>query len=170
MRRPAVFFDRDGVLNHDKGYVHKPEDFHWRDGAREAIRLCNERGAFAFVVTNQAGVARGFYDEAAVQALHRWIDEDLASDGIHIDAYEYCPDHPEGTVAAYAKASHRRKPNPGMIQDLFGKWACDARRSFLIGDQDSDVAAAAAAGIPGYQIEDDVTAQVKARLDVPGLF
>jgi len=169
VRRPAVFFDRDGVLNHDKGYVHKPEDFHWRDGAKDAIRICNERGAFAFVVTNQAGIARGHYEEGAVHALHRWIDEGLARDGIHIDAYEYCPDHPEGSVAAYAKTSHRRKPNPGMIHDLFNKWGCDAARSFLIGDQDSDIDAAGAAGIPGYKVEDDIAVQVMTRLDLLGL-
>jgi D,D-heptose 1,7-bisphosphate phosphatase len=169
VRRPAVFFDRDGVLNHDKGYVHKPEDFHWRDGAREAIRLCNERGVFAFVVTNQAGVARGYYGEEAVQDLHRWMDEELATIGAHIDAFEYCPDHPDGSVAAYAKTSLRRKPAPGMILDLFGKWNCDRTRSFLIGDQDSDVAAALAAGISGHKVAENIAAQVAVQLDMMGI-
>jgi D-glycero-D-manno-heptose 1,7-bisphosphate phosphatase len=168
-RRPAVFLDRDGVLNHDSGYVHKPEEFHWRAGAADAIRLCNERGVFVFVVTNQAGVARGFYDEGAVHALHRWMDEQLAAHGAHIDAYEYCPDHPEGTVAAYAKASSRRKPEPGMLLDLFGKWNCNREKSFLVGDQPSDIAAALAAGIPGYQAEDNLAAQLEARLDALGI-
>lgn len=167
--RPAIFFDRDGVLNHDRGYVHRPDDFHWREGAKEAIRLCNERGAFAFVVTNQAGVARGFYDETAVHDLHRWIDEELAQHCAHIDAYEYCPDHPDGTVSAYAKSSPRRKPAPGMIMDLFAKWRCDRTKSFLIGDQESDIAAATAAGIAGYKPQDDLAAQISRLLDALGI-
>lgn len=149
LRRPAVFFDRDGVLNHDDGYTHDPHGFRWIDGAREAIRRVNDAGWFAFVVTNQAGVARGYYDEAAVEALHRWMNADLRTIGAHIDAFRYCPHHPDGTVAGYAKACDWRKPGPGMLTDLLGKWPVDARRSFLIGDKASDLEAARRAGIHG---------------------
>lgn len=149
LRRPAVFFDRDGVLNHDDGYTHDPHGFRWIDGACEAVRRVNDAGWFAFVVTNQAGVARGYYDEAAVQALHRWMNADLRTIGAHIDAFRYCPHHPDGTVGGYAKACDWRKPGPGMLTDLLDKWPVDAGRSFLLGDKASDLEAARRAGIRG---------------------
>lgn len=146
-RRPAVFFDRDGVLNVDHGYVHRPEQWQWMPGAREAIRLCNDRGWLVFVVTNQAGVAHGYYDEAAVVALHGWVSGELAAAGAHVDAFEYCPHHPDGRVEAYRRACRRRKPGPGMIEDLLSRWPVDVARSWLVGDKDSDLEAARAAGI-----------------------
>lgn len=147
--RPAMFFDRDGVLNRDDGYTHRPDQFEWIAGAREAIRLCNDQGRLVFVVTNQAGVAKGFYDEATVRALHGWMAEELAAVGAHVDAFEYCPHHPDGTVSHYSKACRRRKPAPGMIEDLLKAWPVDKSRSLLVGDKDSDIEAAAAAGIGG---------------------
>lgn len=150
LRRPAVFFDRDGVLNADTGYVHRQEDFAWLPGAKEAIRLCNDRGWLAFVVTNQAGVAHGHYPQSAVEALHGWMDEELAAVGAHIDAYEYCIHHPDGKLAGHRRACRRRKPEPGMILDLLDRWPVDKTRSFLVGNMPSDIKAAAAAGIPGH--------------------
>ncbi|UVO31824.1 HAD family hydrolase [Bradyrhizobium arachidis] len=147
--RPAVFFDRDGVLNHDAGYLFEASKFKWIDGAREAVRLVNEAGYFAFVVTNQSGVARGFYEESDVQALHRWMAEELAAVGAHIDAFEYCPDHPEAVVERYRRDSDRRKPGPGMITDLMKRFPVAADGSLLIGDQERDLEAARAAGIRG---------------------
>jgi D-glycero-D-manno-heptose 1,7-bisphosphate phosphatase len=149
MRRPAVFFDRDGVLNHDAGYTHRIEDFRWVDGAREAIRLLNDRGWYVFVVTNQAGVARGYYDEADVQRLHRWMNEDLASIGAHIDDFRYCPHHVDGSRSNYSIRCGCRKPAPGMILDLIKKWPVQIGDSFLLGDKQSDLNAAQAAGIRG---------------------
>ncbi len=147
--RPAIFLDRDGVLNVNHGYVHSPDAFDWIEGARAAVRACNDRGMLVFVVTNQAGVAHGYYDEASVEALHGWINERLAEDGAHVDAFEYCPHHAEGKVEAYRRDCRRRKPGPGMIEDLLARWNVDASRSLLVGDSDSDVAAAQAAGIAG---------------------
>lgn len=168
--RPAVFFDRDGVLNADTGYVHRKEDFAWLEGARDAIRLCNDRGVFAFVVTNQAGVARGLYDEASIQGLHAWIDEELADVGAHIDAYEYCAHHPDGVVETYRAACRRRKPEPGMILDILAEWPVDRARSFLIGDKQSDVDAAAAAKIEGYRYTGgNLSAIITARLKELGV-
>lgn len=146
-RRGAVFFDRDGVLNHDYGYVHRIEDFHWIDGAMETIRAVNDEGRFAFVVTNQAGVARGLYTENHVHKLHSWMNRELARIGAHIDDFAYCPYHPEGIVPQFARGCDRRKPAPGMILDLMSKWPVDPSRSVLVGDKDSDLAAADAAGI-----------------------
>jgi D,D-heptose 1,7-bisphosphate phosphatase len=149
LRRPALFFDRDGVLNADTGYVHRKEDFQWLEGARAAIRLCNDRGWFVFVVTNQAGVAHGHYPESAVDTLHGWMDEELARDGAHVDAYEYCAHHPDGKLARHRRACRRRKPEPGMILDLLERWPVDKAGSFLVGNMPSDIQAAQAAGISG---------------------
>jgi D-glycero-D-manno-heptose 1,7-bisphosphate phosphatase len=150
LRRPAVFFDRDGVLNHDSGYTFEADKLQWIDGAREAVKAVNDAGYFAFVVTNQSGIARGFYEESHVLELHRWMADELASVGAHIDAFEYCPDHPDGTIARYRRISARRKPAPGMITDLLGRFPVDAAGSFLIGDKPSDIAAANAAYLRGY--------------------
>ncbi|QOG17186.1 D-glycero-alpha-D-manno-heptose-1,7-bisphosphate 7-phosphatase [Bradyrhizobium sp. SEMIA] len=154
MVRPAVFFDRDGVLNHDHGYVFETSKFEWRDGAREAVKLVNDAGYFAFVVTNQSGVARGLFEESDVQALHRWISKELATIGAHIDAFEYCPDHPEAIIERYRRVSDRRKPGPGMITDLLKRFPVAADRSILIGDKPSDLEAAEAAGIQGLLFQD----------------
>jgi D-glycero-D-manno-heptose 1,7-bisphosphate phosphatase len=150
LRRPAVFFDRDGVLNHDSGYTFETHKLKWIDGAREAVKAVNDAGCFAFVVTNQSGVARGLYEESHVQRLHRWMADEMAAIGAHIDAFEYCPDHPDGTIERYRRVSPRRKPAPGMITDLFGRFHVDADHSVLIGDKASDLEAAHAAGLKGH--------------------
>ncbi|MGN8549062.1 HAD family hydrolase [Bradyrhizobium sp. 13971] len=149
-RRPAVFFDRDGVLNQDIGYLFESHKLVWIDGAREAVKAVNDMGYFAFVVTNQSGVARGFYEETHVRQLHNWMADELGRIGAHIDAFEYCPFHPEGTVDRYRQVSHRRKPSPGMINDLLERFPVDVERSFLVGDQPTDLEAARAAGLKGY--------------------
>ena len=150
LRRPAVFFDRDGVLNHDLGYVFETSRLKWIDGAREAVKAVNDAGYFAFVVSNQSGVARGFFEERDVQALHRWMADNMAEMGAHIDAFEYCPDHPDGTIERYRRVSDRRKPAPGMITDLLSRFPVDAEQSILIGDKTDDLEAARAAGLQGY--------------------
>jgi D-glycero-D-manno-heptose 1,7-bisphosphate phosphatase len=153
LRQPATFFDRDGVLNKDSGYTHKRDEFHWIDGAKAAIKQANDDGRFVFVVTNQAGVARGYYDEAAVQDLHAWMNEDLRRDGAHIDDFRYCPHHPEGIVPELSILCECRKPNPGMIESLLAEWPVDLSDSVLIGDKESDLQAAAAAGVSGFQFD-----------------
>ncbi|HEX9214888.1 MAG TPA: HAD-IIIA family hydrolase [Bradyrhizobium sp.] len=169
LRRPAVFFDRDGVLNHDSGYTFEAHKLEWIEGAREAVRAVNDAGYFAFVITNQSGVARGYYEEQHVVALHRWMADQMAEVGAHIDAFEYCPDHPDGTVARYCRTSDRRKPGPGMITDLAQRFPVDMTRSMVIGDKPSDIEAAQAAGLPGHLFEGgNLETFVKQRLNPAG--
>ncbi len=164
-RRPAVFFDRDGVLNVDRGYVHASHQVEWVQGAKTAVKLLNDAGFYVFVVTNQAGVAKGLYEEEAIETLHRWMAEELAAEGAAIDDWRYCPYHPDGSVAAYRSAHPWRKPNPGMLLDLLAGWPVDVNRSFLVGDKISDIEAARAAGMPGYLFEGgDLAAFVRERL------
>jgi D-glycero-D-manno-heptose 1,7-bisphosphate phosphatase len=150
MKRPAVFFDRDGVLNEDSGYVFEASKLRWIGGARESVKVANDAGYFVFVITNQSGVARGLYEESHIEALHKWMADDLARIGAHIDAFEYCPFHPEAGIERYRQVSYRRKPAPGMITDLLGRFPVDVSRSILIGDKPTDLEAARAAGIKGY--------------------
>ncbi|GLK84723.1 HAD-IIIA family hydrolase [Ancylobacter defluvii] len=151
--RPAVFFDRDGTLNRDAGYTHRVEDLVWMPGAREAVAHANAAGYLVFVVTNQAGVARGHYDEAAILSFHRAMQHQLSAVGGHIDAIEWCPHHIEATVEAYRRDCRRRKPGPGMLEDLLAAWPVDTTRSIMIGDTEADMQAAAAAGIRGRRYE-----------------
>jgi D-glycero-D-manno-heptose 1,7-bisphosphate phosphatase len=160
MKKPAIFFDRDGVLNEDSGYVFETSKLRWVEGAREAVKAANDAGYFVFVVTNQSGVARGLYEEAHVDALHKWMADDLATIGAHIDAFEYCPYHPEAVIERYRRVSPRRKPAPGMIKDLLERFPVDVGRSILIGDKPTDLEAARAAGVRGYLFSDGNLAEL----------
>lgn len=149
-RRPAVFFDRDGVLNRDAGYCYRVEDLEWIPGAVEAIRCVNESGAFAIVVSNQAGVARGRFREADIDSFHSAMSAQLAAAGAHIDAFYFCPYHPDAVDAEWRHPDHPdRKPNPGLIRRASTEWPIDMAASLLIGDKGSDMEAARRAGIRG---------------------
>src|SRR5262249_34348874 len=161
-RRPAAFLDRDGVLNIDHGYAYRPEQLEWVEGAAEAVRLLNEAGYYVLVVTNQSGVARGFYDEAAVQSLHAHMQDILSRHGARIDAFYYCPHHPDGSIKSFAVQCRCRKPGPGMLEQAAREWPIDIGASFLIGDRDHDLAAAAAFDIRGIKFD----AQTASLVDV----
>ena len=153
LRKPAAFLDRDGTLNHDAGYTHKIADFRWLDGARTAIKELNDAGYLVFIVTNQAGIARGFYDADAVETLHDWMREDLATIGAHIDDIRFCPHHPEGSVPEFTKACDHRKPGTGMLDSLIDEWSPDLSASFMLGDSDKDVTAGTRAGLFSRKVE-----------------
>ncbi len=148
--RKALFLDRDGVINVDHGYVGSRDRFEWVDGALEAIRYATTAGWHVFIVTNQSGVARGYYDEAAVRALLDWIGDEARAAGGTVDDVRYCPHHPDGTIEAYRQPHPWRKPLPGMLLDLIEAWEIDPSRAVMVGDQDTDMQAAAAAGAAGH--------------------
>lgn len=150
-RKPAIFFDRDGVLNEDSGHIGSIDRFVWTEGAREAVRRVNRAGYYAFVVTNQAGIAKGLYSEADYRAVRRHMSDELAEIGAHLDDERYCPFHPDATIDAYRKVSDWRKPGPGMLLDLMRRWPVDRSASIMIGDRDTDMQAAAAAGVAGLR-------------------
>ncbi|WP_231037557.1 D-glycero-alpha-D-manno-heptose-1,7-bisphosphate 7-phosphatase [Pectinatus frisingensis] len=147
----AVFFDRDGVLNRDIGYLYRIEDFHWIKGAIESIKKFNERNYYTFVVTNQSGVARGYYTEQDIKILHNWINTQLTKYGAHIDEFFYCPHYEYGIIKRYSHFCECRKPNPKMIDDACKKYYLNKKMSLLIGDRDSDIICAKNAGIKGYK-------------------
>lgn len=153
--RNVLFLDRDGVINVDVGYLSGPAQLEFIPGAIEAMKEAQTRGYDIIVVTNQSGVARGYYTEEDVQALHAEMSRRLEAEGVHILAYYYCPHHPEGTVEAYKKACDCRKPNPGMLTKAIEEWHVDVDGSFLVGDKPSDVEAAEAIGMRAYPFEED---------------
>jgi D-glycero-D-manno-heptose 1,7-bisphosphate phosphatase len=148
--RPAAFLDRDGILNEDIGYAHRPDQIVWIPGAKDAVRLLNQSGFHVFVVTNQAGIARGHYTERHVEDLHDWMRGELSRHGARIDDFRYSPFHPDFDDGRFTHIAHWRKPGPGMLIDLMRAWPVERRRSFLIGDRESDVEAARAADLAGY--------------------
>lgn len=149
-RRKAVIFDRDGVLNVDHGYVAEIEKLEWIKGARHAVRLCNEAGVLAIVATNQSGIGRGYYEEAAMHALHEKMRGDLAVMGAWLDAIYFCPFHPQAEREELRHPDHPdRKPNPGMVLRAMADWELQPADIVLIGDKETDMEAARRAGVTG---------------------
>lgn len=154
--KPALFLDRDGVINVDRGYVSKIEDFEFIPGAAEAIAAFNARNWHVFVVTNQSGIARNYYTEDDMHALHRQMEAELAKrTGAIIDRIYYCPYHDAGENPAYRKDSYDRKPAPGMLIQAMTDFHVNKEQSFLIGDKATDIAAARAAGVAGFLFRGD---------------
>ncbi|MBM7322311.1 HAD-IIIA family hydrolase [Agrobacterium pusense] len=146
---PALFLDRDGVVIEDTGYPNKIENIRLIPGAAETIRIFREKGYKVFVVTNQSGIGRGYYDDLDYILLKEHLSKLLRKDGAIIDDERACPYHINATVEEYRADHYWRKPSPGMIDDLVRRWSVDRTRSLLIGDKDTDLQAASAAGIRG---------------------
>lgn len=149
LKKPAVFLDRDGVLNMDRGYVHRPEDFFWTEEAPEAVKWLNDLGYLVIVVTNQAGIARGYYTEDDFWAFMKEVQEELRSRGAHLDAVYCCPHHPVEGQEPYRRECGCRKPAPGLIMRALEEWDIDLSRSLMIDDREENLAAARAVGIRG---------------------
>jgi D-glycero-D-manno-heptose 1,7-bisphosphate phosphatase len=141
----AVFIDRDGTINVEKEYLYLIDDFEFIPGAPEAIRLLNEAGFLVVVVTNQSGIARGYYTEEDVLHLHRHIAAQLETVGARVDAWYFCPHHPSGR-GSYALTCRCRKPLPGMLLEAASRFDIDLASSVMIGDKLADVGAGLAAG------------------------
>ena len=145
--RAAAFLDRDGVINEERNYVHRIEDFEFLPGTLQACREFVAAGYLLVVVTNQAGIARGYYNTADFETLTRWMELRFAEAGAPLSGVYYCPHHPEATIADLRRACDCRKPAPGLILQAQRDLGIDLRRSFLVGDKLSDIEAGHAAGM-----------------------
>jgi D-glycero-D-manno-heptose 1,7-bisphosphate phosphatase len=161
--RPAVFLDRDGTMIEDVGYLDSLDRVDYYPWTVDAIRMLNRAGLAVVVVTNQSGIARGFLNEAFVQETHRLIDARLAAGGARVDAYYYCPHHPAGRVAGFARACDCRKPGRGMIDRATRDHGLDPARSFVVGDTWLDVGLARAVGARGILVRTGAGAAWEAR-------
>lgn len=166
--KPAVLLDRDGVLNVDRGHVCTPEQFEWMPRAPAAVKWLNDQGFLVFVVTNQAGIAKGYYGAHDYATFERWISDRLVERGAHIDFTFHCPHHPDGQ-GEYGRVCGCRKPAPGMILKAMATWGLDPHRTVLIGDSVSDIAAARAAGIGGVLLSEGEDIEHAVRRAVVGL-
>jgi D-glycero-D-manno-heptose 1,7-bisphosphate phosphatase len=157
MGNKALFLDRDGTINVEKNYVYKIEDFEFREGIFNLVKAYFTQGYLIFVVTNQSGIARGFYSEEEYQLLTRWMVERFRDEGIEITKVYHCPHHPDITGPCRC-----RKPEPGMLLDAIREFSLDAAKCALIGDHERDLEAGRRAGIRNlYHINS------KGRIDRP---
>lgn len=170
--RPAAFLDRDGVINVERGYVHRVEDFELLGGAIEGARLLHEAGYALVVITNQAGIARGLYTEAQYQVLTSHLQGLFSAQGLPLAGVYHCPHHPDARVAAYRRDCNCRKPAPGLLLQAARELGLDLARSVLVGDKASDIGAARAAGLAravlvrsGHAVSAAEAAQADACLD-----
>ena len=166
--RPAVFLDRDGTLIEERGYLDRLDLIAPFSYTPAALARLRDAGYALVVVTNQAGVARGLFDEAFVQQAHRHLADLLARDGIVLDGYYYCPHHPEGVVDAYRRVCRCRKPGPGMVEQAAHDLGLDVARSFVVGDKWLDVELAQNAGARGVLVRTGYGAGVQD-LPPPGV-
>jgi len=143
----ALFLDRDGVVNFDNGYTHQIEDFKFIPGIFSLIKAAQDKGYLIFIITNQSGIARGFYSEEQFLSLTAWIEKEFRKRGIKITRTYFCPFHVEAKISKYKNDSFDRKPNPGMILTAQKEFNLDLKKSVLIGDNLSDIKAGENAGI-----------------------
>lgn len=145
--RRALFLDRDGVINVDHGYVHRPDQVIFCEGIFELVRAARVAGMVVVVVTNQAGIGRGYYSEAQFETLSRWMRERFDEAQAPLDRIYHCPFHPEHGVGGYRRESDWRKPAPGMLLQAAADLEIDLPRSVLVGDNESDIEAGRRAGL-----------------------
>ena len=157
LKKPALFLDRDGVINIEKNYLHKVEEFEFIDGIFELCKKYQDLGYLIIVVTNQSGIARGYYSEEDFSLLTRWMTDVFDRENIHITAVYHCPHHPDisGTCSC-------RKPEPGMLLEAAQKYNIDLENSLLVGDSERDIIAAHRAGVNETYLFTATTAKSEA--------
>lgn len=148
-----IFLDRDGTINVEVDYLYKKEDFKFEDNADKAIKIFNDLGYKVIVVTNQSGIARGYYSEEDLKKLHEHIDEELGKIGAKVNAYYYCPHHPEATIDKYKVDCQCRKPNLGMFLDAKKDFNIDFENSIIVGDKVSDLESGVRLGMKTVLVE-----------------
>ncbi len=152
MKKPAVFLDRDGTINEQMGYINHPSRFFLLPGAAEAIRLLNANGFLSIVVSNQSGVARGYFPLELVYEIHSKMEKMLEKDGARLDGIFFCPHHPRGAVPEYSVKCDCRKPETGLIAQACRKLEIDRTRSYVVGDRCQDLEMARSAGLKGVLV------------------
>jgi D-glycero-D-manno-heptose 1,7-bisphosphate phosphatase len=168
--RPAIFLDRDGVLIEDSHFVSTTQQVRMVPGSADAVAALNAAGWVVVVVTNQSGVARGFFPVETVAEVHAFIADRLAERGARIDAFYHCPHHPQGEVEAFRAECDCRKPKPGMLRRAAADLGIDLGRSWMVGDRATDLAAGAAAGCGTVLVRTGYGANVDVdKLDGEGL-
>ncbi len=159
--RPAVFLDRDGVINYDYGYVHKFKDFKLRKNVKKSLEILMKKNYYVFIVTNQAGIAKGFYKEIDFENLQKKIKTFFSKKGIFFNEVQFAPFHKEGIIKKYKKDSSLRKPGNLMIKNIFKNWHIKKNKSFMIGDKISDKKAAKKSGLYFEYAKNDLFLQIK---------
>ncbi|MDA8165175.1 MAG: HAD family hydrolase [Desulfobacteraceae bacterium] len=150
--KPAVFLDRDGTINEQMGYINHLSRFRLLPGAAAGIRLLNEKGLPVVVVTNQSGLARGYFPPELLAEVHAQMHRELAAAGAHVDAVYVCPHHPEAKRPEYRQSCDCRKPRPGLFRQAASDLGLDLGCSYLVGDRWTDLKAAANCGITGILV------------------
>ena len=153
MKKPAVFIDRDGTVNEQKGYINHPTRFILIPRVSEAIKLLNERGFLAIIVSNQSGVARGYFPIALVHEVHLFMKKFLQNDGAIIDGIFFCPHYPQGVVPEFTRECNCRKPNTGLIDQACESFDIDMSRSYVVGDHSTDMELAHRSNIKGIMVK-----------------
>ena len=164
LKNKALFLDRDGVINKNFGYVFSKKNFLWLKNAKKAIKYACIKKYLIIVVTNQSGVARGFYSELNIKRLHNEINKELKKINCKIHDFFYCPYHPKYGNKKYKKYSYLRKPNPGMIFKAVKKWNIDLNKSLMLGDKKTDMVTAKRANLRFIKKKYNLLSEIKKHL------
>lgn len=152
MKRKAVFLDRDGTINVDKNYLYKIDEFEYLPGVKDGLKILQEEGYLLVIVTNQSGIARGYYSEEDYLKLNEWMLKDMEQSGIHITDSFYCPHHPEALIEKYRCECNCRKPQLGLYLEAMKKYKIDFEQSYVIGDKLRDLELCKQYGTRGYLV------------------
>ena len=159
--KPCAFLDRDGVINKDLGHVHTPKQTKWKKNIFNAIKYLNDNNYRVIILTNQAGIAKGYYTEKTFFNYSKWFLNQFLNKGSFIDQIYFSPFHPDGKIKKFRKKTNLRKPGNGMIISACKDWEIDKKKSFLIGDRDTDVLAGKKSSLKSFLVEENIYAQIK---------